>query len=196
MSIFNFLREVGFIFFSYFFVLAILLGGRLTPDVSYLNSMRSFYKKKSKNRHALNSCSLASSIRPGAQLWLLQIPCSYKPCPVNKMPLWPHSGRRHQLKSPLYPFFFTQKKKKKILLGVIWGSAFSALKAKIFVLMSKLLRVATNNYFLSPAFELKILVLQLPKIFIPPTSGIRVHGSVRQRWWGVHGPYSAGTEKA
>ena len=113
MSIFNFLREVGFIFFSYFFVLAILLGGRLTPDVSYLNSMRSFYKKKSKNRHALNSCSLASSIRPGAQLWLLQIPCSYKPCPANKMPLWPHSGRRHQLKSPLYPFFFTQKKKKK-----------------------------------------------------------------------------------
>ena len=66
MSIFNFLGEAGFIFFSYFFVLVILLGGRLTPDVSDLNlAMRSVYKK---NHHALSSWSLASSMRPGAQL--------------------------------------------------------------------------------------------------------------------------------
>ena len=66
MSIFNFLGEAGFIFFSYFFVQVILLGGRLTPDVSDLNlAMRSVYKK---NHHALSSWSLASSMRPGAQL--------------------------------------------------------------------------------------------------------------------------------
>ena len=37
---------------------------------------------------------------------------------------------------------------------------------------------------------------KLPKVFISLTSGIRAHGGVRRRWWGVHGPYPAGIEKA